>query len=427
MSIFCLVDANNFYVSCQRVFDPKIRFSPVGVLSNNDGCIIARSDELKKLLPMGVPVFKARNIIERKNVQLFSSCYPLYHDFSLRVANTLSEFTPAMENYSIDESFLEFDEKFDITSDSALTEKGWMIKERVKKVTGIPVSVGFGETKTLAKLANRLAKKSFKARGVLDLFRSPFLSVALERTDIGDVWNVGSESVKKLRDENVFNALEFSRMPIKKVRNLLTVKGARTALELRGVSCIPLETVPITKKAISCSRSFGNSVTTLRGLKEAIAFFLARAVEKLRKNNLSAKSITVFISTDSFDQHNYYGNSSSAKFIYASDLLVEHQERAFAALSGIYRQGFEYKRAGVILSDLVPAKVFDRRMLDGKKRKNRFEKFKALMSVVDEVNEKHGRDKLRFAVSNPSGIWQMKQLKKSPHFTTRFEDILVID
>jgi DNA polymerase V len=419
-----LVDCNNFYVSCQRVFDAGIQNSAVGVMSNNDGCIIARSDELKKLVPMGTPVFKAQKVIEANDVVLFSSCYPLYADMSTRVMSTLEEFTPALETYSIDEAFLEFDR---LESDSSLTETGWRIKERIKRVTGIPVSVGFAATKTLAKLANGLAKKSPKAKGVLDLYQSPYLPAALQRTAVGDVWGLGKESAAKLARLDVYNALEFSELPLKLVRGLLTVKGARTALELRGVPCIPLERVPVTKKAISCSRTFGETVFSLSHLKQAVAFFLARATEKLRRNNLCAKTVTVFISTDAFNRQNYYANSATATFVYPSDLLNELQARALSCLRGIYRPGFEYKRAGVILSGLIPAEaVTGARLLEPENRERR-EKLAVLMQVMGEINEKYGRDTLRLAVSNPDGIWQMKQLRKSNHFTTRLDEILIIE
>lgn len=417
MEVKALIDANNFYVSCQRVFDAAIQTVPVGVMSNNDGCIIARSDELKKLVPMGTPVFKAKQAIESNNVILYSSCYPLYADMSARVMATLDEFAP-IEEYSIDEAFAEF------PASSALTAKGWEIKERIKKVTGIPVSVGFGATKTLAKLANRLAKKSEKAAGVLDLYQSPYLPLALERTKVADVWGIGKESAAKLARFQVGNALQFAGLDIRLVRHLLTVRGARTAMELRGVACIPLEQTPISKKAISCSRTFGEVVRTLRQLKEAIAFFLARTVEKLRKHELSAKVITVFIATDGFNPKNYYANAATAKFVYASDLLTELQARCFGCLQRIYRDGYEYKRAGVILGGLVPSQIIAGRMLDDNDRQA---KMSALMCVVDEVNERFGQDTLRFAVSNPNGIWQMKQMRKSPHYTTKAADIMMID
>lgn len=417
MEVKALIDANNFYVSCQRVFDAAIQTTPVGVMSNNDGCIIARSEELKKIVPMGTPVFQAKKVIESEKVIWFSSCYPLYADMSARVMETLDEFAP-IEEYSIDEAFAEF------PASSALTAKGWEIKQRIKKVTGIPVSVGFGATKTLAKLANRLAKKSEKAAGVLDLFKSPYLPIALERTKVADVWGIGRESAEKLARLQVVNALQFAGLDLRLVRRLLTVRGARTAMELRGVACIPLEQTPVSKQAISCSRTFGEVVTSLRHLKEAIAYFLARTTEKLRKHQLSAKAITVFIATDSFNPKRYYANAATAKFVYASDLLSELQGRGFACLKRIYREGFEFKRAGVMLSGLVPSKMIAGRMLDDTDRQA---KLAALMRVVDEVNERFGRDTLRFAVSNPCGIWQMKQLQKSPHYTTKAADIMVID
>lgn len=304
-----------------------------------------------------------------------------------------------------------------------MSEKGWEIKNAIKKRIGIPVSVGFGATKTIAKIANRLAKKSDKANGVLSLYESPYLPLALERTEIGDVWGIGGASAAKLKNIRIENALQFRNLDVRFVRKLLTVTGARTALELRGVKCIPLEQTTANKKNIAATRTFGNKVTQLRELKEAVAYFVSLAVEKLRKNDLSANSINVFVASDRFGEIEYYSNSASYSGIYASDLLNEIQTWAFSCLQRIFRDGIEYKRAGIMLSGLVPSSSASLRMLDDNYR---LEKMKILAKTIDEINHRWGKQTVRFAVNNPAGNWQMKQTRKSQRFTTRIDEIMQI-
>ncbi|HRH45740.1 MAG TPA: Y-family DNA polymerase, partial [Pyrinomonadaceae bacterium] len=335
-SIITHIDCNNFYASCERLFDAKIQTSPVVVLSNNDGCVVAQSNESKKLgIKRGQPVFQIQNLIEKENVEVFSSNYSLYGDLSARVMDELQTYSPDSEIYSIDEAFLEFPAKGS-EHGSQLVEKGWEIKNAIKKRVGIPVSVGFGETKTLAKIANRLAKKSVKANGVLDLYRSQYLPLALERTEIGDVWGVGGASVQKLKNIRIENALQFRNLDVRYVRKLLTVTGARTVLELRGIKCIPLEQTTANKKNIAATRTFGAKITAKRELKEAVAYFVSLTLEKLRKHELMANSISVFVGSDRFGSGDYYSNSASYSAVYASDLLSEIQSWAFTCLERIF-------------------------------------------------------------------------------------------
>jgi len=282
--IFALADCNNFYASCERVFAPALEKEPIVVLSNNDGCVVARSNEAKTLgIPMGVPVFQVQNLIQAHQIRVYSSNYTLYGDMSRRVMETLCQFTPALEIYSIDEAFL------DLTGcrSQDLAGYGRTIRNTVKKWTGIPVSIGIARTKTLAKLANRLAKKSAKAAGVLDLTDSPYLPLALENTEIQDIWGVGPGFAKRLRQAGIQTALQLRDADDGWVRKHLGVVGLRTVYELRGISCYGLVLSPPGKKNIVVSKSFGRKSETLEELSEALAAYAARAAEKLRRRRFN--------------------------------------------------------------------------------------------------------------------------------------------
>ncbi|MEO6590599.1 MAG: Y-family DNA polymerase [Pyrinomonadaceae bacterium] len=415
--VFALIDCNNFYASTERVFDPKLHKKPVVVLSNNDGCVIARSEEAKEIgVTMGAPLFKVKNLLDENCAEIFSSNYELYGDMSARVMENLRSFSPEVEVYSIDEAFLGFDTKHD-----NVNEIGSDIREKIKKWTGIPVSVGIAETKTLAKLANRFAKKT---DGILNLRGSPFVEDILRITPVKDLWGIGRASVEKLENSGVKNAFQMREMDLRSARKILTVVGARLVLELRGVSCLPLELVPPMKKTITCSRSFGQAINNYEVVREAVTFFLARAAEKLRKNNLAANAVTVFIGTDRFNpKPDYYSNSQTYCSIYPSDINYELQKWANSCLDKIFRKNFHYRKAGVILSGLVPADELTERIFDEKK----WERFRCVMKAVDEVNRKFGRDTVRFGSSALSNsVWRGKAEWRSRRPTTRFSEILTI-
>jgi DNA polymerase V len=416
---FALVDCNNFYVSVERVFNPKLLKKPVVVLSNNDGCVISRSDEAKRIgIKMGTPLFKVQNLVEENNVEIFSSNYELYGDMSARLMGTLREFTPEIEVYSIDEAFLGFDPKSD-----NLNEVGFNIREKVKKWTGLPTSIGIAETKTLAKLANRIARKSQKAKGVLNLYQSPYLNEALKITEVGDIWGISRKTVEKLLRHNIKTAFDLSAMDLRTARKLLSVVGARIVLELRGVSCLSLEMIKPAKHSITCSRSFGRAVKDFTQMREAVAFFVLRAAEKLRKQNLAAKSVTVFIAADRYiSQPSYYSNAFTHSSIYPTDTNFELQKQAFSCLKEIFREDFLYCKAGVILSGLVPANQLNERLFDEKK----WNRFRQVTKAVDEINRKFGRDKIRFAAANPEGVWKGKCAHRSNRYTTKFDEILTV-
>jgi DNA polymerase V len=419
---FALIDCNNFYVSVERVFNPKLHNKPVVVLSNNDGCVISRSDEAKNIgIKMGAPMFKIKDFLDENSIEILSSNYELYGDMSARVMEILRGFSPALEVYSIDEAFAGFDAAHD-----DLNKIGDKIKEKIKKWTGIPVSVGVAETKTLAKLANRFARNEAgksNGSGVLNLYGSSSIKYYLKDTPIQDLWGIGRRTAVKLENYGVKNALQLRDMDLRFARKLMSVVGARLVLELRGTSCLPLELVPPPKRSITCSRSFGQAIKNYEIVREAVLFFLTRAAEKLRKQNLAANAVTVFISTDRFKpQPEYYSKSQTYCSIYPSDIDYELQKWTLFCLDKIFKKGFHYRKAGVILSGLVSAEELPERIFDEKK----WERFRSMMKAADEVNKKFGRDTLRLGLPSSENIWRGKSEWRSNRYTTRFNEILTV-
>lgn len=416
MDAIALIDCNNFYCSAERVFDARLAGKAVGVLSNNDGCIISRSNELKSLnVPMGAPHFKWQSFLESEEVEILSSNYELYGDMSSRVMTTLSDFTPEVEVYSIDEAFLGLQE-----IQKGFNYLGKAIQETVYKHTGIPVGVGIAETKTLSKVANKIAKKSEKAKGVLDLYKSPYTDIALQRTPIGDVWGIGRASQKKLESVNVGNALQFKKCDLRWVKKNFTVTGGRTLLELNGIKCLPFELTPPPKKSITCSRSLGEVVTRKSELLNAVSYFLNTAVSKMRFHKLAAQTLTVFAATNRFRPETYYADSYTFESAYPSDNLFELQTWAGEAFERIWKNGHEYKKAGITLGGLIPREGITERLFVETQISERHER---LNLAMDEINKKHGRDTVRIARAR-KGDWQTKADRRSPRYTTRFDEIL---
>lgn len=416
-----LLDCNNFYASCERVFDAAIKTKPVVVLSNNDGCVIARSEEAKQIgVTMGAPLFKVESLLDENDVEIFSSNYALYGDMSGRVMNLLENFTPEVEIYSIDEAFLNLEPR-----KHSLDNLAHSIREKMYQWTGIPVSIGIAETKVLAKIANKRAKKDeLREKGVLNLYRSAQTEPILKETKVDDVWGIGYRSGLKLRTNNITTAWQLREMDNRFARRLLTVTGARIALELRGIKCLPFEQSSIKKHSITCSRSFGQTVSNFELLKEAVLYFLTRACEKMRKNDLAAHAITVFISTDRFRPiPEPYSNSATYSSTYSTDSNQEIQEWSIKTLERIFKPGFEYRKAGIILSGLVPSENLTKRMFDDEK----FERQHKLMKAVDELNRKFGKDTVRFGGIKTEGRWKMKQTRKSPNYTTNWTELLVVN
>lgn len=415
-----LVDCNNFYASCERVFDSSVKSKPIVVLSNNDGCVIARSDEAKQAgVTMGAPLFKVKGLLADVDAEIFSSNYALYGDMSGRVMNLLHNFTPEVEIYSIDEAFLSLEPR-----KKSLENLGFSIREKIYKWTGIPVSVGIAETKVLAKIANKRVKSSeLKEKGVLNLYRSDKTEPILKDTLITDVWGIGYRSALKLKTNEILNAWQLREADHRFLRKLLSVVGARIALELRGIKCLPLEKVNTKKHSIACTRSFGQTITEYSKVKEAVLYFLTRAAEKLRKHELAANAVTVLVSTDRFRPvPAEYATSATYSSTYPTDDNREMQEWAVKTLEKIFKEGYEYRKAGIILSGLVPAEKLSKRMFDDE----RFERQHKLMKAVDEINQKFGKDTVRFAGVERNGAWKMKQIYKSPSYTTNWNELLTV-
>jgi DNA polymerase V len=417
--MIALVDCNSFYCSCERVFDAKLAGRPVVVLSNNDGCVIARTDEAKALgIAMGAPAFQIRDLIERHGVVVRSSNYELYGDMSSRVMDVLSDFTDELETYSIDEAFL----GLDVGAKGSFTDLGREIRRKVLKHTGIPVSVGVAETKTLAKAANYHAKRSEKAAGVLSLVRSPYKDLALARLPIDRVWGIGTQYSRMLREQGIETALDLRDAPDDWVRARMTVVGLRTVKELRGETCIPLEVTSPAKKLITVSRSFGAATAGLNELRAAVAFYVTRVAEKLRRQKLVAGSLTVFIETDRFKPEPQYANSITMTVAPKSDSTIELRDLALSGLAKVFRTGFKFRRAGVTLGGLELVDRVTMRLWGNE----RYERHRRLMIAIDRINAKYGRDTVRCGLFRTDGAWRTRFAKRSPRYTTRWPEICCV-
>ena len=406
-----LIDCNSFYVSCERLFNPKIRRLPVVVLSNNDGCIISRSNEAKALgIKMGEPYFKARNIIIKNNVQVFSSNYSLYGDISRRVMRTLKRFNSKIEVYSIDEAFLDLSN----FSDKDVKDVGKEIRNTVLQWTGIPTSIGIAETKTLSKVANHIAKK--QKSGVVSLVNIKDLDPILEKVEVRDIWGVGKQLSKFYIKNGIYNAKQLknaSNTWIKKTKNVLS---SRTAMELRGVPCIEIETKQAKRKSCCVSRSFGKKVEKLRELKESVTSYCLNAAEKIRSESLVSKSITVFIRTSPFQNKGiFYSNSKTIDFPIATNNSIEIVKNALTGLDLIYKDGFKYQKAGIILSGLSDSEKGNSLF-----RSTKDEKIKNLMQSIDNTNYRYGRSTISLASAGINKKWSMRRQYSSKIDTADF-------
>ena len=406
-----LIDCNSFYVSCERLFNPKIRRLPVVVLSNNDGCIISRSNEAKALgIKMGEPYFKARNIIIKNNVQVFSSNYSLYGDISRRVMRTLKRFNSKIEVYSIDEAFLDLSN----FSDKDVKDVGKEIRNTVLQWTGIPTSIGIAETKTLSKVANHIAKK--QKSGVVSLVNIKDLDPILEKVEVRDIWGVGKQLSKFYIKNGIYNAKQLknaSNTWIKKTKNVLS---SRTAMELRGVPCIEIETKQAKRKSCCVSRSFGKKVEKLRELKESVTSYCLNAAEKIRSESLVSKSITVFIRTSPFQNKGiFYSNSKTIDFPIATNNSIEIVKNALTGLDLIYKDGFKYQKAGIILSGLSDSEKGNSLF-----KSTKDERIKNLMRSIDNTNYRYGRSTISLASAGINKKWSMKRQYSSKIDTADF-------
>jgi DNA polymerase V len=417
--VFALVDCNNFYTSCEAIFNPSLKGKPVVVLSNNDGCVIARSEEAKKVgIKMGIPVFEIGKLIKKHQVHVFSTNYALYGDISQRVMTTLASMAPEIEIYSIDEAFLDLT-GIPVAKLGKLAEK---IKEKVFRWTGIPVSVGIGPSKTLAKIANHLAKSKDQNEGVLDFVNHPNKDKLLRQFPVGEIWGVGEKYEAFFRRSNILSAFDLKNADENRIKEHLGVMGQRLALELRGTVCYPINQNPDAKKEITTSRSFGHPLETYEELEQATTSYVSKVAVKLRKQKCLAQSLLIFIMTNKYAKGPKYVNYKIVRLPVASNQTFELIHYALIALKQLYTKGYLYKKSGVVVSEIIPEGSVQKGLWDDKNQ----EKNRKLMEVIDKINSKAGVGQLKFAVEGSDESWKMRQANLSPHYTTRWSDILVV-
>jgi DNA polymerase V len=418
--LIAVVDCNNFYVSCERVFNPRLKGKPVVVLSNNDGCIVARSNEAKALgIKMGEAFFKYRRLIERNGVVVFSSNYTLYGDMSRRVFAVLEQFSPEIEIYSIDEAFLNLAG----LENGNLTAYGHEMRRTVERWTGIPVSIGIAETKTLAKVANHIAKKSRAADGVLDLTIPGYRKRALAQTPVDDVWGIGRRLAPRLIAQGIENAWQLSQVNDRWIKKQMGITVLRTVQELRGVCCYPLTLSRSPRKSITCSRSFGRPVTTLSEMKEAVAAYLSRAAAELREEGLAAKHLTVYVITNLYRQHEpRFHEATTVTLPAATDDTGELIRFGLGAVEKIFKPGCKYKKAGVLLTELIPADQNQANLFDSADHA----RTERLMATIDAVNARMGGRALQFAAQGTTQPWSGRCQLRSPNYTTRWDELLEV-
>ncbi|MBH71912.1 MAG: DNA polymerase V UmuC [Pelagibacteraceae bacterium] len=418
--IFALADCNSFYASCERVFNPKLNNRPVVVLSNNDGCIVARTNEAKELgIKMGEPLFKAKKIIEKYNVKVFSSNYALYGSMSNRVMKILEQSFPNIEIYSIDEAFMEISDLKKIYDYSEYAKK---IREIILKWTGIPVSIGIGETKTLAKIANQIAKDNPKINGVFDITKIKNKEKILKKIKVGKIWGIGNKLSKFLIKNNIYNAYEFIKQDNRWVRKNMNVLGLKTKMELNGISCYELENSFKQRKSCCVSRSFGKKITSLKNMREAVSTYISRAAEKIRNEKLVSNNINLYIRTSPFKKvaKEYYSNSVSIPLNFPTNNTIILNKATLLGLNKIFKKGYLYQKAGVILSGLENENS-DLNLFEEDDKKKEF-----LMNAFDFINQKYGNNSVRIASEGIEKKWLMKRSKCSSNFTTNLKDLLVV-
>jgi len=413
-----LIDCNNFYASCERIFNPKLVGKPIIVLSNNDGCIITRSTEAKKLgIKMGEPYFKAKKIVDRNKVKVFSSNYSLYGDISQRVMETLARFAADVEIYSIDEAFLDLNgfENYELNSYCS------HILRTIKQWVRIPVSIGVSSTKTLSKIANNLAKKNKDYEGVCILKSWFDINEALKLTSIEDVWGIGRRLSVFLKKYSVNTAYDFIQLDKGWIRKNIGVVGEKTFLELCGVSCIKLDLIPTDKKSCCVSRSFNKPIEKMDDLEESVSSYGARVSKKIREEGLVAESMSIFVLTNYFNRREkQYSNSIKLQLPYPTNNSIKIVKRALEGVRQIYREGYRYKKAGVILYGLSRSNQ-TQGLLDYDR-----ENSDSIMNTMDRINERYGCSTIRLASEGIEKIWRMKRENVSPSYTTRFEDLVKV-
>jgi len=416
--IFALVDCNSFFCSCERVFQPHLLNKPVIVLSSNDGCVIARTDEAKALgILMGVPYFQIKEFCKKNGVFVYSSNFALYGDMSRRIMKIISEHSPEIEIYSIDEAFLSLNG----AAKEKLTSLALTIKEAVEQQTGVPVSIGIGSTKVLAKLANVLAKKNKQqTKGVVNLFDYENLDMVLNHFPVQNLWGIGRKSAEKLNLLQIKTAYDLKIYDGRVIQKTLSITGRQIQEELRGNACLTLEMVHNDKKQIISSRSFGQPVFKLEDLKESVANHITSAAERLRNQDCITSSILVFIQTSPFKAGPRYYNSTTINLATGSAVTNKLIKHAFAGLEGIYREGLAYKKVGVILMNIVKKHYTQLSFFEV----HDSEREDLLMKTLDQINRREGKGALKFAACGTEQFWKTLSQMKSSQYSTRWSDLL---
>jgi len=424
--MIALVDADNFYVNVERIFNASLHQKPVVVLSSNDGNVIARSPESKKLgIKMGMPAFQLKALVKEHEVIQISSNFSLYGDISNRMMKVLALFSPAVECYSIDEAFLDLSH----VPAERLQEYGEQIRAKVLQYTGIRVSIGIASTQVLAKIATETVKKQPEYNGVLSLttMKRDAVDDLLDKVSIEDVWGIGTKSSAKLQMQGkIFTAKQLRDVDLIWIRRVLKVVGVRIVLELRGISCMPLETHPKPKQGIMASQSFGRPVESLQELEEAVATYASIAAMKLRSQHSQALQVNVFLHTNFFNLHQpQYANSASHTLTFPTAFTPDLIAAAQACIRHIYKTGYQFKKAGVYLTHITPQDVLQADLF-GAFSFDEHERKRQLMEIIDEINRFWGRNTIFYGAMGLKREWQMKQTSKSPHYTTRWNELLTI-
>ncbi len=418
--MFALIDCNNFYASCERVFQPHLNGKPVVILSNNDGCVIARSNEAKSLgIPMGAPAFKYKEVFQKNKVQIFSSNFTLYGDISNRVMSIISRYVPDVEIYSIDEAFI----KFDGFSEDETNEKCRDIIKTILKWTGIPVSIGLAPTKSLAKVANRIAKKySTRTNGFYSINNNEKRIKALKNISAGNIWGIGFQNEKKLLRVNVKSGMDFVNLPDQWVKKNMSIIGLKLKKELEGIPTLNIEEGKIDKKSIATTRSFESEISSLNDLIERITTFSVVASKKLRRQNSECNMISVFIRSNPFKQNDdKYHFSLTGSLPFSTNSSIEISKFAVKLLNKIYSKNKSYKKAGIILMGLSPQSNHQFSLFD-----QNIDKQKKLMRSIDSIDNKYGIYKVRLASQDQKRIWKMKRQKLSRNYTTEIDEVLIV-